>query len=204
MRATARGQIEVVDLNHSELTFARRFLTQRQDGSFFRRYLTNPNWPTLPDDLIGEIDCLLNSVIRRIVKCNIDLAFVLQNAKASRRRVEQFHDRHRENVLTSVLLHVIEPSQPIYFANYRITYLRGWTLNAVQNTRLFDIDTINHARVAERARVVWLAAAGRIKGSTIERDRDLAVVALAHPDHTRVEFEQARIIVVKSIGCSHD
>src|SRR5712692_6242751 len=129
MRATARSQIEVIDLNHSELTFTRRFLTQRQDGSFFRRHVTNPDWPTLPNDLIGEIDRLLNLVIRRIVKCDIDLAFVPQNAKASRRRVEQFHERRRENVLTSVLLHVIEPSQPIYFAVNRVADLRHGSLD---------------------------------------------------------------------------
>src|SRR5712692_7874018 len=125
MRAAARRQIEVVDLDHSQLTFTGRLLTKRQDGSFFRRHLTNLNRTALPDDLISEIDCPLNSFVCRIVKRDIDLAFVLKHAKAVRRRVEQLYKRSGKNVLTRVLLHVIEPSQPINFAVDLVADLRS-------------------------------------------------------------------------------
>src|SRR6266705_2900701 len=204
MRAAARSQIEIVDLNHSELAFTRRFFAQRQSRGLFRRHLPNRHWPIFPNDLIGKIDGLLNSLVGRIVKRDIDLAFVLKHAKAVRRRVEQLNERGRENVLTRVLLQVIEPSQPINLAMHAIADLRNGPLDHVQHAIAFGVDAIDYSSVAKRPGVSRLPAASGIKRGAIKGDRDLAVIALADADDDGVELKQARILVVESLSCTHD
>src|SRR6266404_202428 len=109
MRAAAWSQIEISDLNHSQLAFAGRLFAQRQRRCLFRRDLADLDRTTLPDDLIGKIYGLLDSLIRRIVERDIDLAFVFKHTKATRRRGEQPDEGRGKNVLTRVLLHMIQP-----------------------------------------------------------------------------------------------
>src|SRR5439155_19386044 len=196
-------QIKIVDLNHSELAFPRRLFAQRQSRGLFRRHLPNRYWAIVPDDLIGKIDGLLNSFVGRIVKRDIDLAFVLKHAKAVRRRVEQLNERRRENVLTRVLLQMIEPSQPINLAVDAIANLGHGSLDHVQHAIAFGIDAIDYSSVAKRPGVSRLPAAGRIKRRAIKGDRNLAAIALADADDDSVELKQARFLVVESLSYIH-
>src|SRR6185369_16850083 len=73
----------------------------------------------------------------------------------------------------------------------------------MQNPVIFSIDAINHARISERAGIVGLTTAGRIKRGAIKNDGDCAIVAFAQIDYARVELEQTRIAVIKSFSCTH-
>src|SRR5438552_16181020 len=101
MRAATRSQIEIVDFNDAELACTRRLFAQRQSRGLFRRHLPNRHWPIFPNDLIGKIDGLLNSLIGRYVKCDIDLALVLKQAIDVSWRVDQINVRSRETELNT-------------------------------------------------------------------------------------------------------
>ena len=68
--------------------------------------------------------------------------------------------------------------------------LRRRSLDYMQDTGLFSVDAINHARLPERSRVAWLAAARGIKGRAIKRNRYRDVVPLVYAGDASIEFEQ--------------
>ena len=107
-------------------------------------------------------------------------------------------------MLSRVLLHVIEPAQPIDLAMNGVIDIRHRTLDHMQNAFVFNVDAIDHARLAQRSRVAWLAAASGIKRCAIERDRYGSVVALAYADDASIEFEEPRIVVIESLRCAHN
>src|SRR5947209_3789212 len=82
---------------------------------------------TLPDDLVRKIDCLLDAFVGGIVEGHINFAFVFKHAKTTRWSIELADKRCRENVLASVLLDVIEPSQPIDLAVNCLAHWRNWS-----------------------------------------------------------------------------
>lgn len=93
-------------------------------------------------------------------------------------------------MLAGVLLQVIEPAQPIDFAVNCVVNVGHKPLDDMQHAFIFSVDAINDARLAQRSRVAWLAAAGGIKGRAIERDRNRSVITLVHADDSSIEFEQ--------------
>ena len=94
-------------------------------------------------------------------------------------------------MLAGVLLHVIEPAQPIDLAVNGVVNIRHRPLDHMQHAFIFNFNAINHARLPERSRVAWLAAAGGIKGRAIKRNRYRAVVPLVYAGDASIEFEQA-------------
>ncbi len=89
-----------------------------------------------------------------------------------------------------MLLHMIEASQPINFAMDGVAHLGRRSLDQMQNTLILCINAINHSSLAKCPGVCRLTAAGRVESSAIERHSNLAVIALAEPDHARIEFEE--------------
>jgi hypothetical protein len=81
-------------------------------------------------------------------------------------------------MLTRVLLHVIEPPQRIDCAMDCVADLRHEALNYMQHALIFRIDAIYDPRIAQGARIVWLAATGRIERRSVQGYRDGAVVSL--------------------------
>jgi hypothetical protein len=74
----------------------------------------------------------------------------------------------RENVLTGVLLHMIQPPQPIYAAFYNRSTCGCRALNNMQHAIITIVDTLNDSRAIEGAGVAWLTAARRIERRLIE------------------------------------
>jgi hypothetical protein len=190
MRTTARSKIKIFDFDHAQFAFARRLFSQGQTGGFCRAHLSNRDRTALPNDLIGEIDCLLDSFVRGIFERHVDLTFVFKYAKTQRWRVEQLDESRRENVLARMLLQMIQASQPIDFAVDRVAHLRHRSLNNMQDTIVLRVDAINYASISKRARVCGLPTARRIECGTIQRDCDLTIVELTQTDDARVEFEE--------------
>src|SRR6266850_204150 len=149
MRAAAWSQIEVGDLNHAQLAFAGWLFAQRQRRCLFGGDLANLDRTTFPDDLIGKIYGLLDSLIRSIVERDIDLAFVLKHTKAARGRGEQPDQGRGKNVLTRVLLHMIKPSQPVNFPVNCLAHLWHWSLNHVQDACVLSVNAINYSSLAK-------------------------------------------------------
>src|SRR5438132_5715490 len=170
MRASTGSQIEIVDLDQSQIAFPCRFFAQRQTRSFFRSGVLNGDRAALPNNLIREIDRPLNPFIGWIVEIDVNLAFVLEDAKAAGRRLEQLYERGRENMLSSMLLQMIETPQPIDFSVNLVTNLGHRPLNQVQDSVVLGIDAVNHASVAQGSGIVWLSSASRIKSGAVECD----------------------------------
>ena len=107
----------------------------------------DPNRPTLPYDLVCQIDCLLDAFVGRIVECHVNFAFVLEHAKTTRWGIELADKCCRENVLPGVLLDMIEPSQPVDLAVNRFAHLRNWTLDYMDYAFIIRIQAIHDTPV---------------------------------------------------------
>ena len=94
-------------------------------------------------------------------------------------------------MLSRVLLHVIEPAQPIDLAMNCVVNVRHKALDYMQHAFVFSVDAVVYARLAQSSRVAWLAAARWIKRCAIERDCYRTVVALVYAGDASIEFEQA-------------
>jgi hypothetical protein len=99
-------------------------------------------------------------------------------------------ERCRKNMLTRMLLKMIQPSWPIDTAVNCVANLRRWSLYYVQDTVVFNINAINHAGIAKRPGIHRLSTAGWIKCGAIERQRNLAIIEFAETDDARIEFQQ--------------
>ena len=80
---------------------------------------------------------------------------------------------------------------------------RRRSLDYMQDPFIFRVDAINNSSAAKRPRVCRLPAASRIERSAIQGDRDLAVVELAETGDDCIEFEEAWILIIKSLGRGH-
>src|SRR5215471_7607970 len=190
MSATARGKIETIYFNHPQFTSARRFFAQRQSGRLLSTDLSNLNGTTLPDNLVGKIDCLFNFFIARIIERHVDFAFVLEHPKTMRRRVKQFDEGLRQNMLTGVLLHVVQPPHTIDSSMNRVTDFRNRPLDNVQHAFIFGIDAINYTGVSKRPQISGLATSGWVKCSAVEGYCDLPIFALVDTQDPSVKFQQ--------------
>ena len=84
MRAATGRQIEAGDLDQAQLAGHGGFLAQRQGRGFLRRHMTNHDDPIFPNDLVGQIDCLLNAFLSGLVERDIDFANLIQHAEPAR------------------------------------------------------------------------------------------------------------------------
>ncbi len=82
----------------------------------------------------------------------------------------------RQDVLASVLLHVVEAARPIHDAGH-LAGRRG-PLQHVPHQPVLDLYA-DHGPARQGARIVRLAAAGRVERGTIERNRRASASASA-------------------------
>src|SRR5262249_23744002 len=68
MCAATRRQIETVNLDQTQITVARRFLSQRQFGSFIRRDVTNRDSAIFPNDIVCQFDGAFDYFARGITQ----------------------------------------------------------------------------------------------------------------------------------------
>ena len=106
-------------------------------------------------------------------------------------------------MLTSVLLHVVQPSRPVDSPAYNITTSRRRALDHVQHALVAIVDTLNNARAVECAGITRLTAASRIKRSAIENDRGPATDAIGDVHDASFKLDQMRIGIIETFSYWH-
>ena len=92
--------------------------------------------------------------------------------EADRQHLSRPVEGCRKDVLTGVLLHMLEPSRPIDRAPRRAEL--DWALDQVQNPAVVAIDHVDDASGTEDAGIERLATGGRIESGPIENDCEMA------------------------------
>src|SRR6185503_10528925 len=115
---------------------------------------------------------------------DVDLARLFQHAKASRWCIEEGDKGLRQDVLASVLLHMIEPASPVD-APFDILAARGCrALHDVQDAVVTVVNTLNNARAVQYSGVARLSSASWIEGGAIKNDGGPAANSLGNINHT--------------------
>src|SRR5438132_14344450 len=128
-----------------------------------------------------------------IIHCHVNLSFMFKHAKNTRWGIELADKCCRENVLPSVLLDMIEPSQPVDLAVNHFAHLRNWTLDHMDYAVIIRIQAIDDPPIPQAPCIVGLAAASGIEGGAIERDGHGSIIAFVHANYERIKFKQMRV-----------
>jgi hypothetical protein len=89
MRPATRRQIEILNLNQTQLALARRLLSQGQFRSFARFNAANRNLAILPNDIVCEFYRTLDDLGGRIAQVHVNLTRHLHHSKTFRWRIEE-------------------------------------------------------------------------------------------------------------------
>ena len=105
------------------------------------------------------------------------------------------HDR-AEQVLASVLLHVVESTQGINQASGVVEASGPWGVENMDDVIGF-FDDIEDLAIAERAQIVRLAAGGGIERGAVQRQPQAIVRAMTNAGG---EVPEVGVVIVKSVG----
>ena len=113
--------------------------------------------------------------------------------EAHRRRIEEFHQHGRQQMLASVLLHVIEAPAPVDHARH---FLFNHGSAGHMRDAAVLIDHLDDLDAAKRAGIERLAARGRIKGRPVKID---SLLLRARVHDASPEFRQIAVLIVQPI-----
>ena len=105
------------------------------------------------------------------------------------------HDR-AEQVLASVLLHVVKPTHGINQASGVVEASGPWCVENMDDVIRF-FDDIENLVIAERAKIVRLAAGAGIERGAVQRQPQAIVGAMANAGG---EVPEVGVVIVKSVG----
>src|SRR6185503_3332842 len=156
-----------------------------------------------PDDVISEFDSAFDNVRCRVFQRHVYLTRFFEHAEAARRCIEKCDERLRKNVLSRVLLHVIETAGPINSSFNCSPDFWGTSLNHVQYAVVFIVNALDDPRCADCAGVARLAAPSGIESSAVERDGCPTANALTLIHDASFKLDQMRVFVIKAFGYGH-
>jgi len=112
MRPAARGDVVVGHLHQAQLARAPGFLPQRERRRLLVAHEPDRHGPILPHDSVGVAlggdDLLMSQLLVEVERRQLR-----PEVEADRARLEEPVEGRREDVLTGVLLHVVEPAPAI-------------------------------------------------------------------------------------------
>jgi len=113
--ATGR-QIEITDLHEAQGSLADRLLAKRQPSGFVRRHDPHRDLAIVPDDVIRFVNGSIDLTGCRFAR-HVDRGHLSAHVKAGGSILEEPVECGRQHMLTRVLLHVIEPANPVDLAS---------------------------------------------------------------------------------------
>ncbi|MFN7980251.1 MAG: hypothetical protein U0Q11_00160 [Vicinamibacterales bacterium] len=153
---------------------------QRQRTRFLLARVANGHRKIAPDRVVDGLFNLRNLLGRQLT-IDVNRAGLTSEMKADGTSAGEVFDDRRQQMLTGVLLHVIESADPGDIAAYRRSESRRRTGDDVHDVALVVIEDVDDRRIAERAHVERLSAGGRIERRAIEPHRSASSV-----DSTRI------------------
>src|SRR4029079_5194005 len=114
VRAATRRQIETLDLNQAQVSVARGLFSQGQLSRLTRSHVANRDRAIFPDNVVREFNCAFDDLCCWVTQIDIDLTRSFEHTKTPRGRIEESDERLREDVLSRVLLHVVQSTRPVH------------------------------------------------------------------------------------------
>src|SRR5581483_9881227 len=175
--AAAGGEVEVADINQPDFAFALRQLAQAERARFVKRNEANLDRAVLHYNLVAEPLGGNRLLSAERLGSEINRARLGAHVKRNRGQIEEAHERAREHMLASVLLHVIEATLGIDGAvnpRARLQMRHARRIDVVHNTAAVGFGDFGDARLRpvrfKPASVENLAAAGGVESGYVEDD----------------------------------
>jgi len=150
VRAAARRQVAIRDLDDAQRARALRFLAQRQRGRLGVADVADGDGPVIPDHLVrpalGRRNGLGSDLAIEVDRRGLGTQVETHGARAVQRL-----ECGRQHVLPRVLLHVIEASIAIDGPVHRAARLERAIDDVQHFTGRFIVDDVDNAHAAERA-----------------------------------------------------
>ena len=196
MRAAARGEIELRNLDDPKRPPPRRFFPQRQPGRLLLRNDPNANRPVLPDNRVGLV-LRRGQLVGRHLARQIDRGHVAPHVETHRLDATGAFECCRQQMLAGVLLHVIDAAGPVDPPGDLRSGLQA-AFHHMHHVPVVAILDIEDRETAESPRVERLASGRGIKRGAIEDDlRTLA--RLAAGADKRLELPKLGVVVIETI-----
>ena len=196
MSSAAGRQVEIADLDEAQRPLADWLLAKRQPRGFACRYEAHRDLAIFPDDVIRFVNGSFELVRCRFAR-QVDRGHLGAHVKAGGSILEEPIECGRQHMLTRVLLHVIEPANPVDLASYTCTRRDRRTHHV--NDVIVLIDGLDNVDRPETTGVEGLPAGCGIERRAIECD-ERAPVTLADARHRRLERTARRLGVVDALG----
>src|SRR6478609_10858239 len=201
--AATRREIELRDIDQPKVAgLLGRKLAQAELASFLKRYKADIDWAVFGNHFIGQQLRPLRLCGGKTGGFQVDGAAFLAHVEADSRHIEQPDKRSREQVLAGVLLHVVTSSRGIDGAmNLRSQSQR--LRRKVKDASVFFVGNFSDGNLlavgCQRTEIVYLAAAGRIEGGTVEH-KGRPAIALERFHHASVKVVEERIVIVEAVS----
>jgi len=195
--AAAGGAVEVGHADHPDLPLAARGLAQVQGDGCGGVVVGNVHRPVFPDDGVGQAESLGHLAVVEPVGGQVDGADIRTHVEAHGAQPVEPHERLRQDVLSRVLLHVVEPAVRVHPAPHprRIRRMRQQVVDVAS----VILAHLEHRLARQGAGVGRLAARARVERRLVEIDPDAASRRLA-PEHAGFEFTLGGILVIQPFG----
>src|SRR5262252_2366671 len=168
VRASARLQINAGDFDSTESPCTFNLFPRSHPRELFSSPIANCDFAVFKDNSVGGAGSAFEDFQGRLRPMQINCADRFTKMKGHRGQAEALLKNGGQQVLASVLLHVIEAAWP---ANAAIDAAgRNRSIHDVENIVIFEVANIEHIRFAELAKIVGLAAGGGIQMCLVEQD----------------------------------
>src|SRR5215510_1046815 len=203
MRAAARRQVVIGDLNDTDAISDETLFPQRRHGGLFGRDHVDADLAIVEDYVVGQFfgarDRALD-LVRLCFQRQIDFSRPVGDAEAFSLGAEKPEEGLRENVLARVLLRHFAAAAPVDLTGHLFAYgERNVRVQAMQYPPVVGHLDVDHAGRVDRAGVAGLPASGRVEGRLIERNDPMGALWPGVGD-ARGEARQPRILPVKFYG----
>ena len=156
MGASAGGEVEAVHFDESQRALATGLFAQRQGGRFLGRGETQADLTVCPDNAV-DLVFGRGDLGRRHHAVQVDGGIRDAQVKALGARMADRLERGGEQMLSGMLLHVIEPPSPVdHASDVRARFERP--VENVHKPRFLTVDHVQHHAAAQDAQVVRLPA----------------------------------------------
>jgi peptide-methionine (R)-S-oxide reductase len=192
MSSPARAPIQVPDVHNAEAALPAGRFSESFRGACVLEL--NSDWSILGDHLVGPQFHLRDFSSGQGTASEVDSPSLLPEVNAQRGSPQQLRNDGRQEVLTGMLLHVVEAPGPIDSAAHPLIKQRP--AQQVSDTVPL-VDDIDDSEAAQFARVEWLTSRSGVEGRLVQVDSSAVV---ASPDDRGFEVAEIRIGVIEPVG----
>ena len=164
--ATAGLQVDAGDFDGAKNADAFDLFADTQFGELLGGAVANSNFAIFEDNGIGGASCAFQDEVRGLLAAEVNAADGLAKMERDGGQAETFLKNGGEQMLTGVLLHVVEAARPVDAAFDAAGGDRA--INDVQDVLVLEVADVENVGFAELAEIVGLTAGSWIEVGLVE------------------------------------